>query len=154
MAKFLCLKDALKVVARDRCRHGKLNTSPFNTKQRDAFFFQGDCILNDVKPLFVRRFQGVIISPSTPLSRQLVLSIDRYICAWDWAFSKLFSLPCPLPIWWVPPRPQVQHQKKTKNRKHLRVPSTFSKKLHQSNSNSYGNSLNATQHLTARQQAG
>lgn len=76
MAKFLCLKDALKVVARDRCRHGELNTSPFDTKQKDAFSCQGVCILNDVKPLFGRRFQGVIISFSTPLSRQLVLLID------------------------------------------------------------------------------
>lgn len=92
MAKFLCLKDALKVVARDRCRHGKLNTSPFNTKQRDAFFLQGDCILNAVKPLFITRFQGVSISSSTPLCRQLVSLTQRHICGLDWAFSKLFNL--------------------------------------------------------------
>lgn len=55
----------------------------FNSKQ-GAIFCQGVCMCNVVKPLSLRRFQGVIISSSTPLSRQSVLSLNRYICAWDW----------------------------------------------------------------------
>lgn len=40
MAKFLCLKDALKVVARDRCRHRKLNTS-HSAQSRGTPFLSG-----------------------------------------------------------------------------------------------------------------
>jgi len=53
MAKFFCLKDALKVVAKDRCRRGKLSASPFNGKQAQASSCRGRCVLNDVNPLFV-----------------------------------------------------------------------------------------------------
>lgn len=67
MAEFLSLKDAPKV-ARDRCHHPKCNTSPFTTKQRDAaFLFQQDCLLNDVKPLFIRGFQEGVVASGPPL---------------------------------------------------------------------------------------
>lgn len=59
MAKFLCLKDALKVVARDRCRRGTLNTrSRSPPRLRDAVFSQADCILNDVKPFIHYKVSG------------------------------------------------------------------------------------------------
>lgn len=53
---------------------------------------------------FIRRFQALVLSSGVPLSRQLASSIERRICGWHQAFSKLFNPCCPLWAWWVPAR--------------------------------------------------